>query len=102
MSRFDYLNPAIPAELTQVTIPAIDATVENLRGYGLLVDDPKAKQIEIIRPPSTGSRPVDENSCDEGGISEGAFIAEWKSDLLYGRKSAALSRHGHSRAMASD
>jgi hypothetical protein len=84
----DYLNPDLPADLRVVRMPVVEATAESLRGYGLLVDDPQAVKIEIVRWPSTSRRPVDPESGDEGGTTEGFFICEWKGDVLYGRNKA--------------
>ena len=84
----DYLNPAIPPGLDRLTIPVIEATAESLVGYGELVTDPADCQIEIVRWPPQGRRPVDEDSGDEGGTTEGVFISQWKGDILYGRNAA--------------
>jgi len=84
----DYLNPDIPPNLRRVTIPVIDATPETLRGYGMLVDDPLDIDIELVRWPAQGWRPVDPDSGDEGGTTEGVFISQWKGDILYGRNEA--------------
>ena len=84
----DYLNPGIPADLRRVSIPVVEATPTSLEGYGRLVDDPEAVSVEIVRWPAAGWRPVDTDSGDEGGTTEGIFIAEWKGDVLYGRNSA--------------
>ena len=35
-----------------------------------------------------GKRPVDTDSGDEGGTTEGMFVCEWKGDILYGRNEA--------------
>ena len=40
-------------------------------GYGSLVDDPHACKVEIVRWPAHGWRPVDEDSGDEGGTTQG-------------------------------
>lgn len=80
----DYLNPDIPANTGRVSVPLIDATTESLNGYGCLVDDPNDVDLEIVRWPSQGWRPVDPDSGDEGGTTEGIFTAEWKGDVLFG------------------
>jgi hypothetical protein len=49
------------------------ATEANLKGYGCLVSDPKDFPIEIVRWPAQGWRPVDLNSGDQGGVTEGIF-----------------------------
>ena len=84
----DYLNPAVPRGLKRVVLPVVDATDENLAGYGRLVDDPASVAVEITRWPAQGSRPVDEDSGDEGGTTHGVFVSEWKGDILYGRNEA--------------
>lgn len=80
----DYMNPGLPAGLALQRIPVVRANAESLRGYGELVDDPAQKKIEIVRWPAKGWRPVDSDSGDEGGTTEGTFTAEWRGDILYG------------------
>ena len=84
----DYLNPALPAGLRRVRMPVVAATNAALAGYGQLVDDPYQHRIEIVRWPALGSRPVDEDSGDEGGTTQGVFVSEWRGDVLYGRNEA--------------
>ena len=84
----DYLNPQLPIGLQHFKIPVVQATPESVRGYGWLVDDPAACQIEITRWPAQGYRPVDTDSGDEGGTTEGIFSSEWKGDILYGSNEA--------------
>ncbi len=84
----DYLNPDLPAGLAHVVMPVVAATEDSLRGYGSLVDDPRACQIEIVRWPATGSRPIDADTGDQGGTREGIFVSEWRGDVLYGRNEA--------------
>lgn len=88
MPVLDYLNPDLPANLARVTMPVVDATTAALEGYGCLVDDPAKCRIEIVRWPAQGSRPVDLETGDQGGTTEGTFISEWKGDILYGRNAA--------------
>ena len=84
----DYLHPDLPANLARVTMRVIDATAATLEGYGFLVDDPANCKIEIVRWPAQGTRPVDADTGDQGGTTEGTFISEWKGDILYGRNAA--------------
>jgi Ureidoglycolate lyase len=88
MSAPDYLNPSIPANMNRVSIPVVDATNESLKGYGCLVDSPDDFQVEIVRWPAQGWRPVDPDTGDEAGTTEGVFISEWQGDILYGRNEA--------------
>lgn len=84
----DYLNPNIQANIDRCPIPVIEATEDSLSGYGCLVADPGDVDIEIVRWPAQGWRPVDTDSGDEGGTTEGVFVSEWKGDVLYGRNAA--------------
>ena len=77
-------KPSLP--LFQV--PLVVASDENTKGYGYLVDDPAACDIEIVRWRAQGWRPVDEDSGDEGGVVEGIFHGEWSGDILMGRNEA--------------
>jgi len=108
---FDYLNPALPAGLARVRMPVVDATLEALEGYGRLVDDAQGCTIEIARWPARGWRPVDEDTGDQGGTTEGIFASEWEGDVLLGRNDAvggeyvlayatepAAARRDHARA----
>ena len=88
MPARDYLNPAGPDGLRRVRMPVVEATDAALAGYGQLIDDPHGHRIEIVRWPAQGSRPVDEDSGDEGGTTQGVFVSEWRGDVLYGRNEA--------------
>ncbi|HEY2819259.1 MAG TPA: ureidoglycolate lyase [Casimicrobiaceae bacterium] len=84
----DYLNPRLPAGLKRVRMPVIDATRGALHAYGRLIDDPKDCSIEIVRWPAQGARPIDDDTGDQGGTTEGIFVSEWRGDILYGRNEA--------------
>jgi hypothetical protein len=84
----EYLNPGLPAGLRRVVMPVVDATPANLEGYGCLVDDAAGFKVEIVRWPAQGTRPVDADTGDQGGTTEGVFVSEWKGDILYGRNEA--------------
>ncbi len=84
----DYLNPSIGRGLPCVNMAVVDATEESVAPYGRLVDDPDEVEIEIVRWPARGARPVDPDSGDEGGTTEGVFHSEWRGDILYGRNEA--------------
>ena len=85
----DYLNPQLPSGLKQVDAPLVVATDDALKSFGQLVHgDPKDFEIEIVRWPAQGWRPVDPDCGDEGGTTEGIFVSEWKGDVLYGSNEA--------------
>jgi hypothetical protein len=73
---------------TAFEAPLVVATEAGLEGYGGLVDDPATHPIEIVRWPAQGWRPVDENSGDQGGVTEGVFEFAWKGQTLYARNNA--------------
>jgi len=83
----DYLNPGVPGGLPQVDAPLVVATEESLEGYGALADS-RDHPVEIVRWPAQGWRPVDPDTGDEAGTTEGVFECEWKGDVLYGRNAA--------------
>jgi hypothetical protein len=68
--------------------PLVHASDQTLEGYGCLVDEPDSFPIEIVRWPATGWRPVDDNSGDQGGVTEGLFEFWWRGDTLYARNGA--------------
>jgi ureidoglycolate lyase len=68
--------------------PLVAATEKTLEGYGLLVDDPHGFPIEVVRWPAQGWRPIDENSGNQGGVTEGVFEFHWKGEVLYARNNA--------------
>ncbi len=87
-SPIDYLHPNLPTGLARVVMPVVEATASTLRGYGHLVDAPEQCKIEIVRWPAQGTRPIDADTGDEGGTTEGVFVSEWQGDVLYGRNEA--------------
>jgi len=84
----DYLHPNLPAGLPSVVMPLVDATPAALKGYGYLVDDRAECKVEIARWPARGRRPVDADTGDQAGTTEGVFVSEWQGDILYGRNEA--------------
>jgi hypothetical protein len=84
----NYLHPGLPAGLSRIVMPVMDGTTEALQGYGHTVDNPKECAVEIVRWPAQGRRPVDVESGDQGGTTEGVFVSEWRGDILYGRNDA--------------
>jgi ureidoglycolate lyase len=68
--------------------PLVVATDETLEGYGCLVDAPRTFPIEIVRWPAQGWRRIDENSGNQGGITEGLFEFWWTGGTLYARNNA--------------
>lgn len=70
------------------SVPLIEATDDSVKDYGCLVDDPENFDIEIVRWPAQGFRPVDDDTGDEGGFVEGIFQGDWKGDILYGSNAA--------------
>ena len=68
--------------------PLIAASADSLAGYGRLVDNPREFPIEIVPWPAQGWRPIDENTGDQGGVTEGLFEFKWQGETLYARNHA--------------
>lgn len=69
-------------------MPVVEASSTTLQGYGSLVSDPEDCRIEIVRWPAQGTRPIDADTGDQGGTTQGVFTSEWRGDILYGRNEA--------------
>jgi ureidoglycolate lyase len=78
----------IPSDLPHHEPRLVRATAESFAGYGTIVNDPDNHKVEIVRWPAQGWRPVDPNTGDEGGTTEGIFSFWWKGEVLYGRNEA--------------
>ncbi len=68
--------------------PIVRATEASLEGYGSLVDDPHSFEIEIVPWPAQGWRPIDDNTGDQGGVTEGIFEFSWEGETLFARNNA--------------
>lgn len=80
--------PALADPFRAHEVPVVRATAESLRGYGRLVRDFASEPIEIVRWPAQGWRPVDADTGDQGGTTEGVFSFWWRGEVLYGRNDA--------------
>jgi hypothetical protein len=81
-------DPADKPTLPLVQVPLVEADDAALEGYGCLVDDPEGCEIEIVRWPAQGWRPVDDGTGDEGGTTEGMFRCRWNEGVLMARNEA--------------
>ena len=72
----------------KIEIPLIEATNQNLKGYGYLVNDFDKCEIEIVTWPKQGWRNIEEGTGNEGGTTEGPFETWWENNILYGRNNA--------------
>ena len=81
--------PSLPVH----EVPLVKATPETLKGYGELVESQDAREVEIVRWPAQGSRPIDEGTGDEAGTTEGLFTFRWAGDVLHGRNEAVGDRY---------
>lgn len=93
MPIFDFLNPNLPAGLPTVRMPIVDANDKNLEGFGRLVTDPDKCKVEIVRWPTVGTRPVDEDTGAQAGTKQGVFVSQWDGDILYGRNEAVSGHY---------
>jgi len=72
----------------KIEIPLIEATNENLKGYGYLVNDYEQCEIEIVTWPKQGWRNIEKGTGNEGGTTEGPFETWWDEGILYGKNNA--------------
>ena len=72
----------------KIEIPLIEATNENLKGYGYLVNDYEQCEIEIVTWPKQGWRNIEKGTGNEGGTTEGPFETWWNEGILYGKNNA--------------
>ena len=77
-------KPSLPT----FDVPLIEASDQSMRGFGCLVADPDSFEIEIVRWPAPGWRPVDQGTGDEAGQVEGEFQCTWTGDVLRATNSA--------------
>ena len=77
-------KPSLPV----FDVPLIEASEQSIHGYGCLVADPDDFEIEIVRWPAQGWRPVDDGTGDEAGQVEGEFQCAWTGDVLRATNSA--------------
>jgi len=92
-----------PAELSYVPstgvqrvheTPVLAATDDTVKGYGKIVrGDPRDFPVEIVPWPAQGTRPIDKNTGDQGGVTEGTFTGWWNGDTLYARNEAVKDRY---------
>ena len=76
------------SSINKIEIPLIEATNQNLKRYGYLVDDFDQCEIEIATWPKQGWRKIEEGTGNEGGTTEGPFETWWEEKILYGRNNA--------------
>ena len=95
-SKQKYTNPQVCEGLGLHQVPMKLATNENLKGMGVIVDDPadftvEKKTFEIATWPTSGWRKMDPGCGDEAGTCEGKFDIYWDGDLLYGKNHSIAS-----------
>ena len=81
--------PVLPAH----PIHLVEATQENLKGYGRLIDDPKHCEIEIVRWPAQGWRAIDPDTGDQGGTTEGMFDFYWQGHTLHAHNTTVVNQN---------
>lgn len=79
--------------ISVVHVPLVEATPETLKGYGSLVNDYEAAEIEIVTWPAQGWRPVDPGTGNQGGTTEGIFEFWWAGEVFHGRNEAVADSY---------
>jgi len=72
----------------KIEIPLIEATNENLKRYGRLINDYEQCEIEIVTWPKQGWRNIEKGTGNEGGTTDGPFETWWDEGILYGKNNA--------------
>lgn len=99
-SKEKYTNPSLCDGLKTFRVPIKLATNANLRGMGVIVDDPndftvEKKTFQIQVWPTNGWRKMDPGCGDEAGTTEGRFDIYWDGDLLYGKNHTIATAANH-------
>lgn len=88
-SPINYLQPRIAEDVDRIRMPVVEATSESLQGFGRLVEPGySADDVEIVRWPAQGWRPVDSDTGDEAGTTSGTFTSFWEGHILFGTNDA--------------
>src|SRR5690348_7151569 len=80
--------PSDAAASTIHELKLVEATPDSLMGFGRMVADYSAAEIEIVPWPAQGRRPIDPGTGNQGGTVEGIFESWWIGEVLYGRNNA--------------
>jgi ureidoglycolate lyase/seryl-tRNA synthetase len=71
-------KPSLPLH----PVPLVIASADTVEPFGCLVDEADGCEVEIVRWPARGWRPVDDGTGDEGGTVEGIFTCRWTANVL--------------------
>ena len=83
-----FRNPTLKNNLKILDVPLIEATGENIKAYGKLINNKDDCKVEIVPWPTKGWRKLDPGTGDEGGTVEGPFSVDWKGDYYIGNNLA--------------
>jgi len=86
-------KPGNKEAIGQIGIPLVRATPENLQGLGVMISHPDEVNVEIVRWPAQGWRPVDSDTGDEAGTTEGLFEFWWENNVLNGKNNAVHDQY---------
>ncbi len=89
----DYMAPDVPATLPWHTAKIVKATAENLKGYGVLVDDYINFELEVVTWPKEGGRPIDPGTGNQAGTKNGIFDFWWEGDYNFGKNNAVKDQY---------
>ncbi len=92
----NFRAPELPHGLDVLDVPLEPATDASLRGYGQLISSADELTVEngnfeIARWPQPGWRPIDPDTGDEAGTTEGDFEVHWEADYFFGHNLAIAS-----------
>ena len=89
----NFSNPDLPSGLQVVDVPLLEATDENLAGFGYVLHSADERTVEkgnfeIVPWPTSGWRSLDPDTGDEAGTTEGDFEVHWSGDYFHGKNLA--------------
>lgn len=100
LSNYAFLDAKIethtPKEgLDIFTVEIVKATPESLKGYGDIVypQEFDSYKVTIATWPQLGRRPVEEDTGNEGGVTEGSFCMKWEGNELYASNHAVSGQY---------
>ena len=89
----NFARPDLPHGLEVVDVPLLEATDENLEGFGYVIHSADERTVEngnfeIVPWPTSGWRALDPDTGDEAGTTEGDFQVHWSGDYFHGKNLA--------------
>jgi ureidoglycolate lyase len=91
-------DPKLRSNLRVLDVPCVPATEQSLQGFGHLISSADERTVErgnfeIVQWPQPGWRPLDPQTGDEAGTTEGEFDVLWHGDHFFGHNRAVATKN---------